>query len=94
MSPADQLQFERLIYSVDAFLRERGLEVVGTKWEGKQDESEGYLVVNVKRVVGPPLHPCGFCDHAEAVHQKDAAGVGACLALDCACEVYCPPLEG
>lgn len=90
MSPADQLQFERLIFSVDAYLREQGLEVVGTKWEGRA-HGDGYLVVSCKKVFAPPLHPCAFCEHAEAVHEdKD----GRCLAIDCACEVYCPPLEG
>jgi hypothetical protein len=92
MNPEDTLSFAQLVFSVDAYLKAEGLEVVNTHWEGETADG-GYLVLTVKRVIAPPLEPCGFCEHAEAVHEADAAGKGACLAIDCACEVYMPPLE-
>lgn len=89
MTPGDVVTMVKLTYSVDAYLRTRGLEVVETKWEGQQGEADGYLVLTCRRVVAPPLNPCGFCEHAQAVHETD----GGCLAIDCACEVYTPQLE-
>lgn len=68
-----------------AFLAANGFEVVRDDWHAR-----GAYVLLLVRPVAPSLGPCGFCGHAEALHDKG----GACLAFDCACEVFTPPLEG
>lgn len=88
MQLIDLPAYFRLSYSVDAYLRAKGMEVVNTEWRGQMPGAE-YLVLTVKRVVAPPLEPCAFCEHAKAVHEA----AGPCWGVDCLCEVYCPPLD-
>lgn len=85
---AETADFEGLVLTVATQLKARGLEVVDMEWRGKT-EAGGYLVIQVRRVFGPPLHPCGFCEHAAGAHD-----VTGCLVLDCPCQVYSPPLDG
>jgi hypothetical protein len=73
------------IENLHSFLQREGLEVVRAEW----GPHGAYPVLYTQRVFAPPLNPCAFCEHAQDVHEGD----GACLALDCACEVYCPPLS-
>lgn len=81
---AHAIRYEPITVPLEVWLRLQGLEVTGASWGG------AYPLLYTQRVVAPPLHPCGFCEHAQALHE----GNGACLAIDCACEVYTPPLEG
>lgn len=80
MSAAPAL--EPITFDLEQWLAIQGLEVVGAVW------GRAYPTIYTRRVAGPPLRPCGFCEHAQAMHENG----GACLAIDCACEVYTPPL--
>ena len=77
------------IENLHAFLAQEGLEVVQIEW----GPGYSYPVLYVQPATPPSVEVCGFCGHAEVIHETDAAGKGACLAVDCACEVYCPPVS-
>jgi len=75
-----------LIENLPAFLAHEGLEVVRAEW----GPNWSYPVLLVRPVAPPSLEVCAFCEHAQALHEGNR---GRCCVIDCACEVFTPPLE-